>query len=395
MTELRDAAEPNSPPPALSAPTLGEAPAELALPPDALIIVPARNMVLFPGIVLPFTLGRPKSIAAAQQAARTELPIGIVLQRDPTIADPAPGDLYEVGTVAAILRYLTAPDGNHHLVCQGQQRFRVIEYLPDYPFLVARVERVADGVATGTEIEARFEQLKQRALDTLQLLPNAPAELAQSVHDIQAPAQLADFIAGFMDLKPAEKQDILATFDLVKRLDKLLWLLAHRIEVLRLSRDIGQQTRDSMESKQREYLLREQLKTIQKELGETDERGAELTDLRKAVAAAGMPPEVEQQANKELARLERMPEGAGESSMVRTYLDWLIELPWSKTSEAPIDIAEARRILDADHFGLPKIKRRIRRGRSTSRRPVASSTTTITGWRRSRSASSSTSRCAS
>jgi ATP-dependent Lon protease len=359
MNELRESAESKSPPPVPSAATPGEARPELALPPDALIIVPARNMVLFPGIVLPFALGRPKSIAAAQEAARTERPIGIVLQRDSTVDDPAPGDLYEVGTVAGILRYLTAPDGNHHLVCQGQQRFRVIEYLPDYPFLVARVERVADGVATGTEIEARFEQLKQRALDTLQLLPNVPAELAQSVQTIEGPAQLADFIAGFMDLKPTEKQDILATFDLVKRLDKLLWLLAHRIEVLRLSRDIGQQTRDSMEGKQREYLLREQLKTIQKELGETDDRGAELTDLRKAVAEAGMPPEVEEQAKKELARLERMPDGAGEASMVRTYLEWLVELPWSKTSEAPIDIAEARRILDADHFGLQKVKRRI------------------------------------
>ena len=207
MNELRDTVEPKSPPPAPVSPAQGETPAELVLPPDALIIVPARNLVLFPGIVLPFSLGRPKSIVAAQQAARTEQPIGVVLQRDPAVDDPAPGDLYEVGTVAAILRYLTAPDGNHHLVCQGQQRFRVIEYLPDYPFLVARVERVADSAAAGTEIEARFEQLRQRALDTLQLLPNAPVELAQSVQNIEQPAQLADFIAGFMDLKPAEKND--------------------------------------------------------------------------------------------------------------------------------------------------------------------------------------------
>ena len=174
MNELRESVESTGVPPAPSAPPSGEARPDLTLPPDAMIIVPARNMVLFPGIVLPFTLGRPKSIAAAQEAARTEQPIGVILQRDPTIADPAPGDLYEVGTVAAILRYLTAPDGNHHLVCQGQQRFRVVEFLPDYPFLVARVERVPESTATGTEIEARFEQLKQRALDTLQLLPNAP-----------------------------------------------------------------------------------------------------------------------------------------------------------------------------------------------------------------------------
>ncbi|MFO1056324.1 MAG: endopeptidase La [Dongiaceae bacterium] len=329
------------------------------LPDDALIILPARNLVLFPGIVLPLTLGRPQSIAAAQEAARAEKPVGILLQRDPETAEPGPADLYEIGTTAAILRYLTAPDGNHHLICQGQQRFRVIEFLAGHPYLVARVEKIAEPEAAGTEIEARFHQLKQRALDALQLLPNAPAELAQTVQNIGSATQLPDFIAGFMDLKPAEKQDVLATVDINRRLDKMLWLLAHRIEVLRLSRDIGQQTRETMEARQREYLLREQLKTIQKELGEGEGPSAEMAELRQAIAAAGMPPEVEQQALKELARLERMPEGAGESSMVRTYLDWLIELPWSKTSEGVIDIGEARRILDEDHYGLPKVKRRI------------------------------------
>jgi ATP-dependent Lon protease len=355
--EARDSAQPAASTPA-AAP--GEARASApALPPDALIILPARNLVLFPGIVLPLTLGRAQSIAAAQEAARAEQPIGVLLQRDPEVAEPGPGDLYDIGTTGTILRYLTAPDGNHHLIVQGQQRFRVLDFLEGFPYLVARVETIPEPEQTGTEIEARFHQLKQRALDALQLLPNAPAELAATVQNITSPSQLPDFIAGFMDLKPAEKQDALATIDINRRLDKMLWLLAHRIEVLRLSRDIGQQTRETMEARQREYLLREQLKTIQKELGEGEGQNTEIAELRKAIAEAGMPPEVEQQALKELARLERMPEGAGESSMVRTYLDWLIELPWSKTSEGAIDIAEARRILDEDHYGLPKVKRRI------------------------------------
>jgi ATP-dependent Lon protease len=357
--EARDPAAPAAvPAPAPEAAEPRGGPAR-ALPDDALIILPARNLVLFPGIVLPLTLGRPQSIAAAQEAARAEKPVGVLLQRDPEVAEPGQADLYEIGTTAAILRYLTAPDGNHHLILQGQQRFRVVEFLDGHPFLVARVEKIVEPEASSTEVEARFHQLKQRALDALQLLPNAPAELAQTVQNISSASQLPDFIAGFMDLKPAEKQDVLATIDVNRRLDKMLWLLAHRIEVLRLSRDIGQQTRESMEARQREYLLREQLKTIQKELGEGEGQSAEIAELRQAIAEAGMPPEVEQQALKELGRLERMPEGAGESSMVRTYLDWLIELPWSRTSEGAIDIGEARRILDEDHYGLPKVKRRI------------------------------------
>ena len=333
-----------------------------ALPPlrdDALIIIPVRNMVLFPGVVLPVSLGRERSVAAAQEAARNERPVGLLLQRNPDVAEPKPSDLHEMGTSAVILRYLTAPDGTHHVVCQGQQRFRVREFLDGYPFLAARVEFIEDRDVMNAEIEARVHQLKQRAIEAINLLPNAPSELAQAVQSITSASGLADLVASFMDLKPSEKQEVLETLDIRTRLDRVLWLLAYRIEVLRLSRDIGQQTRDAMEARQREYLLREQLKAIQKELGETDDKSAEIADLSKAIADAKMPQEVEQQARKELSRLERMPEVAAEYSMIRTYLDWLIALPWSVLSEEDIDIAEARHILDEDHYGLEKIKRRI------------------------------------
>src|SRR5690606_32378967 len=332
---------------------------ESMLPEDVLCIVPVRNVVLFPGIVMPLTLGRAKSIAAAQEAARSNRPIGVLLQRVAEADDPTPEQLYEVGCVAGILRYVTAPDGNHHIVCQGQQRFRIREFVSGYPFIAARVELLDEPDEDRPEIEARLFHLKERALEALQLLPQAPPELTNAVQATTSASQGADLVASFMDLKIEEKQEILELHDLRARLDRILELLGHRIEVLKISRDIGQQTRDAVAGRQREYILREQLRAIQKELGEAEGTAAEIEELEKAIAEAGMPEEVEQQARKELKRLERMPEAAAEYSMVRTYLDWLIELPWSKLSDDTIDIAEARRILDEDHYGLPKVKRRI------------------------------------
>jgi ATP-dependent Lon protease len=318
-----------------------------------------RNTVLFPGMVLPIAVGRERSVAAAQEAVREQRPLGLLLQRDPEMVEVGHADLHEIGTTARVLRYLTAPDGAHNVICQGEQRFRVIEFLDGYPFLAARVELIAEPAATGAEIEARMHQLKQRATEALQLVPNAPDELVASVQSIETPGALADIVAGVMDLKPAEKQQILEAFDLRDRLDKVLWMLSYRIEVLRLSRDIGQQTQQTMEGRQREFLLHEQLHSIQKELGEADEKTVEIAELEKQIAAAKMPEEVETQAKRELRRLERMPEGAAEYGMVRTYLEWLTELPWSKESSGTIDIGEARRVLDEDHYGLEKVKRRI------------------------------------
>jgi ATP-dependent Lon protease len=331
-----------------------------ALPADALIIVPARNMVLFPGLVLPVTIGRARSIAAAQEAVRAGHPVGILLQRGPEIEEPGAADLHRIGTSAAIVRYLTAPDGAHHMICQGQRRFRIVEFLEGWPFLVARIEPIAEAEALTREIEARLDLLRQRAVEVLQLLPNAPQDLAQVIQGMRSPAALADLVAGFMDLTASEKQEVLETFDVQSRLDRVLALLGHRIEVLKLSREIGEQTQQSMDTRQREYLLREQLKTIQKELGEGDDaKSDELKELARQIDKAGMPAEVEAHARKELGRLERMGESSGEYPMVRAYLDWLIALPWSTLSAEPIDIARARAILDEDHYGLEKIKRRI------------------------------------
>ena len=350
-TQLRDAENEDARQPSATIPPL---------PPDALIIVPVRGIVLFPHLVLPITLARPRSIAAAQQAVRDQRQVGILMQRAADIADPAPIDMHRMGTVASIVRYLTAPDGTHHLVCQGDQRFQVTEFLNGWPFFVARVVRIPEPESRSPEIEARFINLKAQTAEAISLLPQAPPELAASIQSITSPAALADLSVTYMDVTPEEKQEVLETVDLAARMDKVARMLAQRIEILRLSNEIGQQTRTALDKRQREALLREQMAAIQRQLGEGDEgKAAEIAELNEAITKAGMPEEVEQQARKELRRLERMPEAAAEYGMVRTYLDWLIELPWRLPEPAPIDIAEARRILDEDHYGLEKIKRRI------------------------------------
>jgi ATP-dependent Lon protease len=328
-------------------------------PLDALIILPVRQAVLFPGMVMPLAIGRPASVAAAQEAVRTERPLGIILQTDPTLDDPKPEQLHPIGTSAQILRYVTAADGTHHVVCQGGRRFRVTEFLPGYPYLVARVEDIGITEVMTPEIEARMRLLKERSREAMQLLPQVPAELAAAIENLNSASALADFIAGIADATPSEKQEILETLDVKQRLDKVLALMAQRIEVLKITKAIGEQTQQSLSSQQREHILREQLRQIQKELGEADEKSVEIAELREAIEKAGMPKEAEDQARKELKRLERMPEAAAEYAMIRTYLDWLVDLPWSKLSPGAIDISEARRILDEDHYGLPKIKRRI------------------------------------
>ncbi len=331
----------------------------LVLPDDAIAIVPVRNLVLFPGMILPLTVGREGSIAAAQQAVRAERPVGLLLQKDPSTDNPGPDDLHGWGTVAQILRYVTTQDGGHHVICQGQERFRIKEFLTGYPFLAARVERFADGTGASQDVEARFLQLKRRAAEVLELLPQTPQELVSAVQNFTSPGGLADMVSGFMDIKPEEKQGLLETLNVQARLDKVLEILGRRLEVLKLSKEIDERTKESVDKRQREYLLREQLKTIQKELGEDEEGGADIEELEKAIDEAGMPEEVEAHARKELKRLSRIPEASAEYSMARTYVDWLIELPWKATQQDEIDLGEARRILDEDHFGLEKIKKRI------------------------------------
>jgi ATP-dependent Lon protease len=334
-------------------------PALVDLPPDLLIIVPSRNFVLFPGVVMPVTISQPAAIAAAQQAVRQGRQIGLLKQRDGDETEPSPINLHRMGVICNVLRFVTAPDGSHHMICQGERRFYVDDFVSETPFIAARVRPIEDQVVHTPDIEARFVNLQRLANEGLQLLPQVPPELIAAVNNADSPAALTDLIASYMDATPEEKQDILETVDLTTRMDKVARLLSKRIEVLRLSHEIGRQTKASLDERQREILLREQMAAIQRQLGDGDGKAQEIAELTAAIAKAGMPADVDQAARKELSRLQRMPDASAEYGQIRTYLDWLLELPWTLPEETPINIADARRILDEDHFGLEKIKQRI------------------------------------
>jgi len=330
---------------------------------NELILVAVRGMVLFPGVVLPIAVGRPKSVAAVQAAVQSGRPIGVVLQSNAEADNPSAKDLHKVGTLIEILRYVTAPDGTHHVVAQGAGRFRIDKFTQHRPYFTAKTTPIPEvdpaklKVDERRDLQARFLALKAHAHEALSLLPQAPEDLDAAIENAPSPGILADLVATFMDVAPDEKQSVLETADLKKRLQMVTEKLGELTAVLKMSSDIRDETKGNLEKAQREYFLREQLRTIQKELGEG--ASVELSELDEKITAAGMPEDVEAAARKELSRLERIPEAATEYSMVRTYLDWMIDLPWNQSTEDQIDLALAEKILDEDHYGLEKVKKRV------------------------------------
>ncbi|MBL8485151.1 MAG: endopeptidase La, partial [Rhodocyclaceae bacterium] len=330
------------------------------LPPQALPILPVHDLVLFPGVVHPIGIGREASVRAAQHAMRAERPIGVLLQRQPGPQLPDMDSMHAVGTSADIVRYATVADGNHVIICRGEKRFRVGKFLPGYPFAVAEVEWLDEPEDWDDQIEARFLQLKQRTLDTLDMLPQVSADLVAAVRQIKAPGGLADLVASVIDFKLSDQQRVLETVPLVARLDLALRLLAQRISVLQLAREIDTRTQATIDEHQREYFLREQLRSIRHELGEgEDAHSSDIAHLREQLEQAQLPAEAQQQAGRELDRLEHLPEAAAEYSMLRTYIECLLELPWHAPAPEHIDLRAARAVLDADHYGLEQIKKRI------------------------------------
>lgn len=326
---------------------------------EELVIVPVRNMILFPGVVLPLMLGRESSVLAVRAAVEDDRPIGLLLQRDERDDSPGPSDLFKVGTVGEIMRYWTAPDGRHQAICQGLSRFEVIDYVETEPLLVARVRRVEEVEQPTRAIEARFVALKQRAEEVLSLSPGTPEDLEQAVQGIDSPGMLADLVATFLDMPSPEKQEILETFEVKARLDRLLEALGQAAAVLELSLKIRRETKGSLDQAQREYFLREQLRQIRRELGEGDDFTDELAEIRERVDALDLPEEAEREVRRELRRLERTPEQAGEHSMLRTWMEVFTELPWNERSKDTLQLDVAQQVLDADHHGLEKVKRRI------------------------------------
>jgi ATP-dependent Lon protease len=331
----------------------------VALPDGVIPLVPMRNAVLFPHVLMPISVGRPKSVAAVRFAMHTEMPLGIVLQRDPSAQDPAAGDVFEMGTLAQVLRPLASQDNQQHVLCQGLHRFRILEWVEGHPFLAARVEAVEEPQPLSTRAEALGLQLRERGAEILSLLPGVPADVAQALQAIRSPAQLADVTASLLDTDTAKKQQLLEMLDTEERLKNVLELLNHHIDVLRLSREIGARTQESISTRDRKYLLREQLKTIQKELGESPEDESDTAALEDAIDRAGMPEDTAAYAHKELRRLQRMGPAGSEHALLNTWLEWLTELPWKLPEPAPIDLEASRAILESDHFGLERVKQRV------------------------------------
>jgi ATP-dependent Lon protease len=327
--------------------------------PNELPILPLRGTVLYPDLILPIMVGRKKSVKLIDDAMDSDRIIGVITQKRSEIEDPKEGDLHSVGVAALILRMIRELDGSQRVIVQGVSRIKVKEYIQREPYFKARSETMEDSPVQGVEIEALMMNLKNLFQRAVELAPYLTAELGTMVSNIKSPSILADLIASNLNLATPEKQGILEIFDVRERLSKVHLFLNKEVQVLELGNKIQSQVKEDMDRTQREYYLREQLKAIKKELGELDEHSTEIKDLREKIKKAKMPPEALAAAEKELDRLAKIPPASAEYTVARTYLDWLVELPWSETTEDNLDIDNAQKTLDEDHYDLEKVKKRI------------------------------------
>jgi len=327
--------------------------------PKYLPILPLRGTVLFPELVLPIMVGRKKSVKLIDDAMEGEKLIGVLTQHNSEIEDPAPDELYSMGVAAQLVRVVRELDGTQRVIVQGLERIRVKRFLQSDPYYVAEVEVLPVGTVYDVEVEALTRNLKalfQKAVELASYLSN---ELKNMVMNVKDPSVLADLIAANLNIKVQDKQEVLELLDLKARLNKVHFILTREVQILELGNKIQSQVKEDIDKAQREYYLREQLKAIKRELGEADDHTAEIKELREKIEKAQMPEEAKKAAEKELDRLSKMPPASAEYTVARTYLDWLVELPWAKGTEDNLDIANARRILDEDHYDLEKVKKRI------------------------------------
>ncbi len=330
--------------------------------PETLPILPVRDTVLFPGAVLPLTVGRESSLALVNSLQGEEKFVGVVAQLDPRVEDPAAADLHQVGTLAKVHKTVKMPNGNVVIFLEGLQRIQVVELIGLRPFLRARVEAQPDIAGEAdNELEALHRNAQELFRDVVSHSPQLSDDLQSVAMNIEDPGRLADFIAGTLPSLPTLlRQELIETPSVRKRLDMLIRELSKELEVLELRSKIQEQVQEQVSQNQREYLLREQMKAIQKELGESDDSMQEIDELRKKVEEAGMPAEAKKECERELKRLAKMTPASAEYMVSRTYLEWMTSLPWSKSSgSAEIDIPKAHQILDEDHYDLEKVKERI------------------------------------
>ena len=327
--------------------------------PETLPILALRNTVLFPGVVLPITVGRDTSLQLVREAFEHDRLIGVVAQQESEVEDPTPGDLYDVGTVAEILKLIKMPDGSKSIVIQGKRRIEIGEYTQQEPYFRAEVEAVHDPEASeDLEIQALIHSIKELAVQIVNKSPNLPSEAAEAIENIESPTFLVHFIASNLQVEVDKKQDILATRPVAERANKVLDQLNEELQVLELSEEIRSRVKTDVDEQQREYLLRQQLKAIQEELGE-GAGGGEIQELRDRAAEKDLPDEAREQLEKQLTRLERTNPAAPDYAVTRNYVDWILDLPWLEYSEDQLDIERAETILNEDHYGLEDVKERI------------------------------------
>ncbi|HMR98953.1 MAG TPA: endopeptidase La [Anaerolineales bacterium] len=327
--------------------------------PDVLPILPLRGVVVYPNTAVPLTVGQPRSIRLVDEVVGGDKLVGLVAATNPELETPLPADLYRIGTIATVHRLLRAPDGTIRLLVQGMARFRLGEFVQEEPYLKARIELAPEHVEQGLEIDALARNARDQFQQITQMIPSFPEELAGSITSVEDPLQTAYTIANFQRMELKDAQEILTIDSVAEKLKKLVGLLVREAEVLSLGQKIQNEARGEIEKVQRDYFLREQMKAIQKELGEKDEQAAEVDEFRKKIEEAKMPEEAAKQATRELERLSRLPTAAAEYGVIRTYLDWLVTIPWAKATEDNLEISHARKILDQDHYGLEDVKERI------------------------------------
>ncbi len=326
---------------------------------DDLPVLPLRGIVVYPMMWLPLPIGQKRSIRLVEDILPENRMIALVSSRDEQVEEPRPEDIYTVGTAAQIHRVLKTPDGTIRLLVQGIERVRILEYVQEDPYLRARVEMIPETLEENIEMEALTRAVQELFRRMVELEPQMPDELAVMALNVQDSKQLSYLVAGSMRLTHENAQAILEMDNVFDKLMKLTQLLKKEVEVLELGRKIQSEAQGEMEKMQREYYLREQMKAIQKELGEEDEHAADIRELEERIVAAGMPEEAEKEARRELDRMRRMPIQAAEYSVIKTYLDLMVSLPWQQTTPDNLDIGHAHTVLDEDHYGLDEIKERI------------------------------------
>src|SRR5215213_1216664 len=327
--------------------------------PDALPILPLRETVTYPDTLTPLAVGQERSIKLVNDVLSGNRMLAMVASKDPENDTPGPNDLYDVGVAGTVARMMKVPDGTLRILVQGSERIRILDYVSEQPYLVARIEVMPDVVEESTELEALTRNVQSTFSEIIEAIPYLPEELQLAVANLDDPSALSHLISGALRIPGEEKQELLEQVDVTKRLRRLSEILTRELEVVQLGTKIQSQVESEIDKGQREYYLREQLKAIQQELGEGDEQQAEINELRERIEQANLPEDARKQADRELGRLERLPPAAAEYGVIRTYLEWLVELPWSVTTDDNLEIGHAREVLDADHYDLERVKDRI------------------------------------